>query len=491
MNRFLSRRTILRGAGVALTLPWLESLAPRTASAQAMVRKRFLPIFLPNGAAELWKPINAGVGTGWQLSSVLEPLTSLKSKVTVLTNLENYTSFDSDRAFPKVEPSHGRQPGGWLSCMDPETFAKQANLEEANSPSVDQRIAKFLSSQAIPIPSLQIGLSTTFSSCDGKSCAHSRSVTWDHNNRPTFKLVDPLEVFNQLMAVTKQNTNEQPPDPEALKRVALNKSVLDLVKANLAATQTRLGRQDQQRLEEFLTAVREVEIKATNASAGMGGIACTPITAPTLSSTDKPIFNNNFATQTTQTYDKGRHADVMNDLITMAFQCDATRVISYMLEDERSNFTYDHVTRRKFTQTGSTESGGTCPMYHDGGQHGPQDEFATITWWNVGKVADLCKKLDAIKEEDGRSVLDNTVVLFGGAMHGSNHDCSELPTLLIGSGGGALRTDMHVMLGQRWLRDLHHTVMTRVFGMSGPEVDTFGANRPGTPRAVIDEIVAT
>src|SRR5687768_14106478 len=123
MNRSLSRRTILRGAGVALALPWLEALAPRMARAQDLARKRFLPIFLPNGAAELWKPMSAGMGAAWQLSSVLEPLTPLKAKVTVLTNLENHTSFDpmpdKPSAFPKVEPSHGRQPGGWLSCMDP------------------------------------------------------------------------------------------------------------------------------------------------------------------------------------------------------------------------------------------------------------------------------------------------------------------------------------------------------------------------------------
>jgi hypothetical protein len=491
MNRALSRRTILRGAGVALVLPWLESLAPRVARAQDVTRKRFLPIFLPNGAAEMWWPASSGVGNAWQLSSVLEPLAPLKSKVTVVTNLENYTSFDSDRPFPKVEPSHGRQPGGWLSCMDPRSFAQGANLEEGNSASVDQRIAKFLSTQATPIPSLQTGLSTTFSSCDGQLCSNSRSVSWGNDNLPLYKLVDPLEVFNRLMMVAKPPMeNDGQPDPETLKRIALNKSVLDAVKANMTATKMRLGVQDQMRLDEFLTAVREVEVKALDMSGGMGGLACDAITKPTISTPEAPIFNNNFARQTTATYDKGKHADVMNDLITIAFQCDATRVISHMLEDERSEFTYDHVTKRTFNETGSVEASGTCPSYHDGGQHGTQNDFATITWWNVGKVAALCQKLDAIKEEDGKSILDNTLVLFGGAMHGSNHNCSELPTVLIGSGGGTFQTDMHVVLQQRWLRDLHHTIMTRMFGMSGPDVDTFGANRPGSPRTEIQEILA-
>ena len=181
----------------------------------------------------------------------------------------------------------------------------------------------------------------------------------------------------------------------------------------------------------------------------------------------------------------------MNDLIVMAFQCDATRVISYMLEDERSEFTYDHVTRRTFTQDTSTEGTGKCPEYHGGGQHGPQNDFATITWWNVGKVAALCSKLNEIVEEDGRTALDNTLVLFGGAMHGADHKCERLPTVLLGSGGGAFKTDQHVVLDKRWLRDLHHTVMVDMFGMSGAAVDGFGAARPLVPRMSIRELLMT
>jgi hypothetical protein len=497
MNRLLSRRTILRGAGVALALPWLESLAPKSARAADLVRKRFLPIFLPNGAADLWKPPSVGVGDAWRLSSVLEPLAPFKAKLNVLTNLENHSAFDiphgsHNEPYPKVEPSHGRQPGGWLTCKDPTTAAGQLKQPEANIPSVDQRIAKLIATQSqVPIASLQVGLSTAFSFCDGEPCSNSRSVSWDEKNAPMYKLVDPLEVFNKLMmVVSTKPPGEGMPDAETMKRIALNKSVLDAVQANSALSKLRLGAQDQQRLDEFLTAVREVEVSATSASAGMGGLACAPVGKPTISDPAKPIFNNDFARQNSETYNKGTHADVMNDLIAMAFQCDATRVISYMLEDERSEFTYDHVKRRTFTETGSTEVGGSCPEYHSGGQHGTQNDFATITWWNVGKVAALCDKLDKITEENGKTVLDNTLVLFGGAMHGSNHNCNELPTVLIGSGGGAFKTNQHVQFEKRWLRDLHHTVMTRMYGMSGAAVDTFGADRLAVPRAEIAEILA-
>src|SRR5262245_41719665 len=137
MNRIFSRRNMLVGAGVALTLPWMESLAPKSARAATAVRKRYLPIFLPNGAAEAWPPSGQGLAANWKLSGVLEPLTSLKSKVTILTNVENGTSFNADGG-SSVEPSHGRQPGAWLTCSDPGVIRAQLGLQEANIPSIDQ-----------------------------------------------------------------------------------------------------------------------------------------------------------------------------------------------------------------------------------------------------------------------------------------------------------------------------------------------------------------
>ena len=488
MNRVFSRRNILRGAGVALALPWLESLAPKAARAAVETRKRFMPIFLPNGASDIWAPTTPGVGNAWKLSSVLAPLEALKTKMTVVSNLENGTSYNATRS-ASVEPSHGRQPAAWLSCNDPQIFGN-AEQSIVNSTSVDQLVAKFLAGKT-PIESMQVGLSTTAAFCDGRPCSNSRSVSWSDKNKPMYKAVDPLEVFNQLVNVAKPGDGGGMVDDTALKkRIALDQSVLDSVIANTEATKLRLGKQDQDRLDDFLDSVREVEKKATTESSNLGGLACKAIDKPA-GDPAKPINNDNFAKQNNGMYNKGTHADVMNDLIVMAFQCDATRVISYMLEDERSEFTYDHVTRRTFTQDTSTEGTGKCPEYHGGGQHGPQNDFATITWWNVGKVAALCNKLNQIVEEDGRTVLDNTLVLFGGAMHGSNHACEQLPTVLLGSGGGAFKTDQHVVLEKRWLRDLHHTVMVNMFGMSGAAVDNFGIARANLARASISELLAT
>ncbi|HEY0711461.1 MAG TPA: DUF1552 domain-containing protein [Polyangia bacterium] len=476
-----TRRNMLRGAGVALTLPWLESLAAKSAHAQATARKRFLPIFLPNGAAEAWKPPTIGAGDAWQLSGVLEPFAPFKTKLNVISNLENGWSFNANGS-QSVEPSHGRQPAAWLTCHTSGTNAAE------NKISIDQLMARDpKASGNTPIKSMQIGLSTWYSNCDSNPCQNSRSVSWNEMRMPMYKKVDPLEVFNQLAGVSRPVDpmgTMTGPSPADLKRVALNKSVLDAVKENATRTALRLGSVDKAKLEQFLNHVREVEKSATSLSQGMGGLACMTIPKPMMA----PVLPDK-AKQNTATYSKVAHADIMNDLIVMAFQCDATRVITHMLEDERSEFVYNHVTKRTFTATSSTMGSGTCGEYHNNGQHGSQQDFAAITHWNVQKVADLCKKLDAIKEND-KTILDNSIIFFAGAMHGSNHACNQLPVAVIGSAGGALKTNQHIQYTRRWLRDFHQTVMTRVFGMSGAGVDDFGIARADSPFRPMEEILA-
>jgi hypothetical protein len=218
-------------------------------------------------------------------------------------------------------------------------------------------------------------------------------------------------------------------------------------------------------------------------SGSMGGMACTLGAAPTMATVTEDGIR-----QTTAKYNKGAHADAMNALIVMALQCDVTRIITYMLEDERSEFVYDNVPRRTFNgSTSSTASTGTCPEWHTGGQHGDPNDYAAITQWNVAKVADLCTKLDAIKEANGLSILDNTAIFFGSCMHGSDHACNKLPTLLIGSAGGKLKTGQYVGLGTRPVRDMHFTMMNSVFGMAQTD---FGQNLTGAPIALIPQIVA-
>jgi hypothetical protein len=483
MKRGVSRRALLRGAGVALALPWLESLAARSVRAQgALEPRRFLPVFLPNGAHQFWRPATGGTGAAWQLSSVLEPFGALlKPKLTVISGLENGSVFNADGS-PYLEPSHSRLGGGWLTCVDALTVRSELGVAEANGISVDQVLAQhpqFL--DQTPLPSLQVGLSTPLSQCDAEPCSSSRSVSWAGPQSPMYKVVDPLEVFNRIVGVTSAANPSHEAFAESQKRRARNQSVLDAVLENARHTRARLGASDQRRMDEFLEAVRAVERRVTAASTGLAA-SCGAVTPRAFPSAEQSAAAPR---QTTESYDKGLHADAMNDLITMAFECDVTRVISYMLEDERSEFTYDHVEERSFTAQTSSPKGGPCPEYH-WAQHAGGDPFATITWWNVGKVAELCRKLDAIEEAPGVSVLDNTVVFFAGCMEGGTHRADGLPVALVGGGALGLKTDQHLVLEKRPLRDLYFTLMNQVFSL---DIEDFGQNLTQAPLSPIEGLL--
>jgi hypothetical protein len=482
MNRLINRRTLLRGAGVALALPWLESLAPKLARGQALAfPKRFIPIFFPNGTAHFWRPANPGIANGWQLSPILQPFEQLKSKVTVLSNVENYSPAQADN--PDVEPSHGRDPGLFLSCVDARLVREQLKSKDANGTTVDQVIAQHANySSQTALASLQVGLSTIESYCDGQPCSLSRSISWKSPTEPLYKEVDPLKVFDAIVAASGGGGGDAP-DPEREKLRLLNKSVLDAVLENANRTKALLGKGDQTRMDQFLTSVRETEKAATAVSGGMqmAGTMCNTIDAPTL----KASYG---MANAAGGYNKGAHVDVMNELLVMALACDATRIISYMLEDERSEFVYDHVPRRAFTANGSGAGSGTCGNYH-GSQHGgdSNNDFATINWWQSSKVAELCSKMNAITEGEG-TLLDNSLVFYASCMHGGNHHTDDLPVALIGGGGGVFKTDQHVLFAQELpLRDLYFTIMNSYFELG---VASFGVSTKGAQNQLVTEILA-
>ena len=489
MNKLINRRTVLRGAGVALTLPWLESLAPRTArAAAATYPKRFLPIFFPNGSANYWQPANTGKGDAWSLSPILQPFQALKSKSIVITNMENYTPFKVLAGTATLNPSHGQCPGAFLACVDANVVRDQLKTQEANGITADQVLAQSAAyANATGKQSMQLGLSTVYSYCDGKDCSVSRSISWNSATEPMYKDVDPGTVFDAIVGATGKATGSAP-DPLAAQRRLFGKSVLDAVLENANRTRATLGSADQQKLDQFLSSVRTVETNVTSTSTAVVSAGCSVGTRPTMTAAPQGIPDN-----VPGGYNKGTHADLMNDLIVMAFQCDVTRVISYMLEDERSEFIYSHVPLRNFTAAGSTPSTGTqtCGNYH-GAQHAgdTNDDFSTISWWNSSKVAALASRLDAIEDAPGVSILDNSVIMYAAAMHGGNHQSNQLPLMLIGGGGGTLLTDQHVKYGDtpgdRPMRDLYYTLLNKTYGLNVP---SFGTHIAGIPNSYMSELL--
>ncbi|HXK19113.1 MAG TPA: DUF1552 domain-containing protein [Polyangiaceae bacterium] len=463
------RRAVLRGAGVALALPWLETLAPRPARGQAAAGpKRFLPIFLPCGAPEYWWPQAPGVGDAWQLSSVLEPLTALKEQVLLLGNVENATPFNADGS-GSVEPSMGRLPGGFLTCVDGAKARRQFGVPDANGISVDQVLAQGRAGQT-RLDSLQLGLSTTDSYCDGEPCSYSRSISWSTPTKPLYKLIDPGQVFDALYS-------DASAAPGSITNNRLNRSVLDAVLESSAALSGKLSAHDRQTLDKYLTSIRETE----KAIVDLPACKLKP---------DRPTFAARVGLKNGQEgYDRGKHFDVMNDLIALAFQCDATRVISFMLDDSRSEFVYDHLAVRDFTPTTSVPgtSGALCGDYYGSGVNGDGTVYSTINWWLTLKVAELCQKLAAIPEAGG-SVLDQTVIVYAAAMHGSNHSALNLPFALLG-GRSMLKSNRFLNFASpQPMRDIYFTLLNGCFEQG---VDSFGQNlKTGGAPQLLSELLA-
>jgi hypothetical protein len=450
-SKIWSRRQLLGGTGVALALPWLETLSPRTAAAAAAgAPRRYIGIYFPNGTASFWTP--GGAGANWTMSPILEPLTPNKAQVTVLGNVQNYSPWGGH-----IEPSHGH------NCASAWTGVQANGTMKVNSGiSIDQAIADQLVTAnggklPTPLHSLQVGLSTLDSSPDGIPPQHSRSISWKSATEPLYKLVSPQAVFDRLVGGGLPMGNMPPmPDPLAERRRILKKSALDYVIEDARGLQGRLSASDRLRLDKYLSSVRTLEQRASDPTMPTA-LNCKALARPT----------QTFGVGNTPTgYDRGQHATLMIDLIVMAIQCDLTRVVSFMLDDARSDFVYNFLKGRKFTATGSTPA--TNPL---GGYHGLQHagdtngDFATIGWWNCERANELATKLAALNEGASGNVLQNTVITFLSGMHGGNHDGKNLPVALIGGGGGVLKMNQFInFTAPQNLADVHLTILQKVFG---------------------------
>ncbi len=452
----------MRGAGVALALPFLESLAPRSVARaqQAGAARRYIALYFPNGTADFFRPRGESAsGDAFVLSPILEPLLPVKPYVSVLTNVSNYAPFGGH-----VEPSHSNLGAATWTVVKP-----SGDGNKNSGISVDQAIANRIGS-ATPLASLQVGLSTLDSFTDGLPGQHSRSMSWKSVTEPLYKTVNPQAVFDRLAAGGALEGASAGDEAAAMQRRALGRSLLDYTLDSAQRLQRKLGRSDSQRLDQFLTSVRSLEKRVTDPTMQVGA-SCMPIERPSAVYAVGKVPAG---------YDRGSHADLMIDLTVMALQCDVTRVVSFMLDDARSDFVYSFLKQRKFTDTGSTPTDASVGGYH-GLQHAGDrnDGFATIGWWNAQKAAQLAGRLMDIDEGDGSNLLDNTVITFCSGMKGGNHDARELPLVLIGGGGKTasgtvLKQDRHVVFAdEQRLADVHFTVMKEVFDC--PE-SSFGAS---------------
>ena len=404
--RPLSRRRLLRGLGVALPLPWLEAMGPLAARAAAAATQAGPPnrvafLYAPNGQhMPDWTP--EGEGRDFELSAILEPLAGLKQKLTVLSGLA------ADKARPHGDGGgdHARAMAAFLTGVHPK---KTDGTSIRNGSSVDQIAAAMVGDQT-RLPSLEIGADkgAMAGDCDsGYSCVYSSTMSWRSPTQPVPKEVNPKVVFDRLFGDG---------DPAAAARAARRKSILDFVREETHGLEHRLAAGDRRKLDEYFTAVRDIEQRIERAAA--------------LPSVEPP----GMAPPTGIPRDYGEHIRLMCDLLVVAFQADVTRVATFVLANEGSNKPYPFI--------GVPE--GHHDLSHHGGNPEKQAKIRAINLFHARNVAHLLERLDAVPEADG-TLLDHATIVYGSGIHdGNKHNHEDLPILLAGGGCGTITMGRHV-----------------------------------------------
>jgi hypothetical protein len=410
-RKHLSRRTFLRGSGVALGLPFLEAMVPAAtalANTAAAPKTRAGFFYLPHGAimnntvfgkeVDVWS--STGKGAEYKLGQTVSPLEPYKRYVTTFDNVENIVAQGS---------VHTLNPATWLSCVRPDTSAKGASL----ATTLDQVIAQRIGQQT-SLPSLELAAETTVQIAAGNGSFYSVTTSYAAPNRPLPMEYNPRKVFIQLMG-----EGDTAAEREAL--LAKNASILDMISERTSALRRDLGPGDQRALSDYLDTVRELERRVTMASSR----DLTGVDVP-----DAPVG---------ELEDFDKQLTMMFDLIALAYQADLTRVATFVMAAEGTDRPYKHL----------NVAGGFHPVSHHANQRERIAELTRIQRYHMERFAGFLKKLSASKEGEG-SILDHSLFLYGSNMSNSNaHDNYPLPTVLVGGAGGRHAAGQNLVLPER------------------------------------------
>ncbi len=431
MSHPISRRTVLRGLGVAVALPWLEAMTPKLARGASPVKSpnRMAFLYVPNGKNMAdWTP--KGEGAEYALSPTLEPLKELRSNFSVLTGLT------ADKARPHGDGGgdHARALGAFLTGAQPK---KTDGTDIRAGISVDQVAASRLADQT-RLPSIELGCEhgAMAGNCDsGYSCVYSSAMSWKSATQPLPKDVDPKTVFARLFTTTS--------DAERKAQDAKRKSVLDFVQEDSKDLAGKLGSTDQRKLDEYFTAVQELEQRIARAD------KLPPVKTPDMKA----------PTGIPAKYED--HVRLMYDLLALAFQTDTTRVATLVVANESSN--------RPYPMVGVTD--GHHDLSHHENKAEKKAKISKINTFHTTQLAYFLAKLKGIREGDG-TLLDHCMIAYGsGNSDGNAHNHDDLPILLAGGGSGSLKPGRHVKfaketpLNNLWLA---------LLGRMGVKQDTLG-----------------
>jgi hypothetical protein len=391
-KKSVDRRTLLRGMGAAVGLPFLDAMLPSLTAAPAAVR-RVAFVYTANGVImKDWTP--AAEGTGFEFTKTLKSAEPYRDKLLVLTGLEQHNG----ESLGDGAGDHARAGATWLTGVHPK---KTQGADILNGISVDQILAKEIGKETA-LPSLELGLEDVrlVGGCDsGYSCAYSNTLSWSSPTTPLPYETNPRAVFERLFG------DGESTDPAArAMRQRQNRSLLDFVMADAKRLSPTLGASDQRKMTDYLDSVREVERRIQNAeqqNAATDGI-------PVLERPDgvPPTFEE--------------HIQLMYDMVTIAFQADITRVVTLMYSREGGNRTYRSI---------------GVPDAHHGLSHHQNNpdkmgRLQQIDQHHVEMLAYFLGKLQGTKEADG-SLLNHSMVLYGSSISDSNrHLHDNLPLLL-------------------------------------------------------------
>lgn len=408
MHGRISRRTVLRGVGTAMALPLLEAMLPSSLHAGAAAGKAAAPrrmafIYVPNGVVPSdWKPKTEGAD--YELTPILQALAPVKRDVMVLSGLT------CDKARPNGDGpgDHARASAAFLTG----TQARKTSGANFRAGASADQVAVARIGDRTRLPSLEIGIERFRGSgnCDsGYSCVYEHTLAWRNATSPLPTETDPKLVFDRLFSGKVDA-------PERAKRGRLRSSVLDAVMEDARDLDKKLGGADRQKLDQYLTCVREMEQRIARAD------KLPPPRVP------QGVARPN------QPADLGEHFRLMSDLLVLAFQTDVTRIATFMFAREGSNLSYRMV--------GVSE--GHHELTHHRGDPKMISKVREINKYHVGQFAYLIGKLKSVKEGDG-TLLDNCMIAYGSAIgDGNHHTHHDLPVLLAGKGGGSLKTGRHL-----------------------------------------------
>ena len=434
----ISRRTMLKGLGAAVALPALDVMGPVAARAATGTESinRMAYFYFPNGIARgIWDPAKvADDGKLLELGEWMSPLEPFKEDIILPTNI-----------WTPLGNGHSRGTATWLTGAD-----SGRRTRKVSPMSVDQVAAKQIGSKTL-LPSLELSLKGEgfFSNSLPRNC-----ISWGENGMPMSREIEPRVIFDRMFA---------PPSGGAT-----NRSVMDLVLADARSLKKYVSTADRQRLDQYFESIGALEKRIAFAERQTDEVAQDNAQTDTLTTPTPGIPS-----------DHQEYMRLMMDLMVLAFQSDATRVCTFMLDHGQSNRYFSfldgvqgtwHALSHYKNASGMTEDDDGTTSWES--VEAKRANFAEVNRWHHRQMAYLFGRMKDIREADGRTLLENSMIVYGSSLgDGNEHDKYHLPVVFAGGGGGTIKTGRQIKFDKPTdLASVHLAFLQRM----GIEIDKFG-----------------